>query len=74
MEMPCCIYAGEADPIFGRVKAAADRIPNAHFFSLPGLLHRQAFIESSTVLTPVIKFLSLLSRRQTDRESHKPHS
>ena len=59
MAMPCCIYAGEADPIFRRVKAAADRIPNAHFFSLPGLLHSQAFIESSTVLTPVIKFLSL---------------
>jgi hypothetical protein len=62
MAMPCCIYAGEADPIFGQVKAAADRIPNARFFSLPGLLHLQAFVESSTVLTPVMEFLAPASR------------
>ena len=43
MAVPCCIYAGKADPIFGQVEAAADEIPNVHFFSLPRLLHLQTF-------------------------------
>jgi pimeloyl-ACP methyl ester carboxylesterase len=57
MTMPCCVYVGEADPLFAQVKSASERIPNARFFSLPGLAHLQAFVESSGVLPPVMEFL-----------------
>jgi pimeloyl-ACP methyl ester carboxylesterase len=57
MAMRCCIYAGDADPAFARAKLASQRIANARFFSLPGLSHTQAFVESSSVLPPVIEFL-----------------
>jgi pimeloyl-ACP methyl ester carboxylesterase len=50
MMMPCCVYAGEADPLFAQVKSARERIPNVRFFSLPGFSHLQAFVESSRVL------------------------
>jgi pimeloyl-ACP methyl ester carboxylesterase len=57
MAMPCCVYAGDADPAFGQAKSASERIPHARFFSLPGLSHLQAFVESSRVLPPVMGFL-----------------
>jgi pimeloyl-ACP methyl ester carboxylesterase len=57
MTMPCCLYAGEADPMFSQVKSASERIPNARFFSLPGLSHLQAFAESARVLPPIMEFL-----------------
>jgi pimeloyl-ACP methyl ester carboxylesterase len=58
MTMPCCLYAGEDDPMFVQAKAASERILNARFFSIPGLSHLQAFVESSLVLPPVIEFLA----------------
>jgi pimeloyl-ACP methyl ester carboxylesterase len=58
MAMPCCIYAGEADPLLPRAKLSSERIPNARFFSLPGLSHLQVFAESSRVLPQVIEFLA----------------
>jgi pimeloyl-ACP methyl ester carboxylesterase len=57
MTMPTCLYAGEADPTFVQARSAAGRIPNARFFSLPGLSHLQAFVESSSVLPHVVEFL-----------------
>ena len=36
---------------------SSERIPNARFFSLPGLSHLQAFAESSRVLPQVMEFL-----------------
>ena len=57
MTMPSCLYAGEADPIFGQARSAAERIPHAHFFALPGLSHVQAFVESNSVLPTVTNFL-----------------
>jgi hypothetical protein len=57
MMMPCCVYAGEADPLFAQVKSASERIPNVRFFSLPGFSHLQAFVESSRVLPAVMEFL-----------------
>jgi pimeloyl-ACP methyl ester carboxylesterase len=57
MAMPCCIYAGEAEPLLARAKLSSERIPNARFFSLPGLSHLQAFAESSRVLPQVMEFL-----------------
>ena len=67
MAMPCCLYAGEADPMFAQAKAASERIPNARFFSLPGLSHLQAFVESSRVLPPVMDFLATPSQSAPDR-------
>ena len=57
MAMRCCLYAGDADPACVRAKLASQRIPNARFFSLPGLSHTQAFVESRSVLPPVMEFL-----------------
>jgi pimeloyl-ACP methyl ester carboxylesterase len=57
MAMPCCIYAGEADPAFAQTRSASEQIPNARFFSLPGLSHMQAFVESGRVVRQVVEFL-----------------
>jgi hypothetical protein len=58
MTMPCCLYAGDADPIFAQAKQASERVPNAIFFALPGLTHLEGFLESHRVLPPILKFLS----------------
>ena len=55
--MPCCPYAGEADPIYPLARSVSERIPRARFFSLPGLSHLQAFVESDRVLSQVMEFL-----------------
>jgi pimeloyl-ACP methyl ester carboxylesterase len=55
--MPCCLYAGEADPIFNEAKLASGLIPNAKFFSLPELTHVQAFARAELVLPLVTTFL-----------------
>jgi hypothetical protein len=57
MAMPCCVYAGEAEPLLARAKLTSERIPNARFFSLPGLSHLQVFAESSRTLPQVMEFL-----------------
>ena len=57
MAMPCCVYAGEADPAFAQARSASERIPNARFFSLPGLTHMQAFYASRAVVPQVVEFL-----------------
>jgi pimeloyl-ACP methyl ester carboxylesterase len=57
MTMPCCLYAGEADPIFTLARSASERIPDAAFFSLPALSHSQTFVASGSVLPQVMAFL-----------------
>jgi len=57
IEMPCCLYAGEADPVFAEVKSASKSISSVKFFSLPGLTHLQAFVRADLVLPRVSKFL-----------------
>jgi pimeloyl-ACP methyl ester carboxylesterase len=57
MAMPCCLYAGEADPIYPLARSASERISSARFFPLPGLSHQQAFLESQSVLPTVMEFL-----------------
>jgi pimeloyl-ACP methyl ester carboxylesterase len=57
MAMACCVYAGDADPLFAQVRSASERIPNACFFRVPGLSHAQTFAECNTVLPWVVKFL-----------------
>ena len=56
MAMPCCVYAGDADPVFSQARSASERIPNSRFFSLPGLTHMQAFVESGKVVPQVVEF------------------
>jgi len=55
--IPCCLYAGENDPLCSQVKAASQLIPGATFFSLPGLTHPAAFQRSDLVVPPVHAFL-----------------
>lgn len=57
MTMPCCLYAGEADPLFAKTKAASERVARACFFSLPGLAHTGSFFRSDLALPRVIEFL-----------------
>jgi pimeloyl-ACP methyl ester carboxylesterase len=57
MAMPCCLYAGEADPVFSQARSSSERIPGSRFISLPGLTHMQAFVESGKVVPPVAAFL-----------------
>jgi len=57
MSMPCCLYAGDADGVFGQARSASERIPGAVFFSLPGLDHCEAFRRAELVLPRVVPFL-----------------
>jgi pimeloyl-ACP methyl ester carboxylesterase len=57
MAMPCCLYAGDADPLFAEAKSASELIPHVSFFSLPGLSHLQAFVRADLVLPRVTPFL-----------------
>jgi pimeloyl-ACP methyl ester carboxylesterase len=61
MLMPCCLYAGEIDPIYPEVKACSQYIPRADFFSLPGLSHCEAYARSELVLPRVIGFFKALN-------------
>jgi pimeloyl-ACP methyl ester carboxylesterase len=57
ISVPCCLYAGEMDDICVQARAASQRIPEAIFFSLPGLDHCEAFSRADLVLPPVLRFL-----------------
>jgi pimeloyl-ACP methyl ester carboxylesterase len=61
MLMPCCLYAGEIDPIYPEVEACSQYIPLVTFFSLPGLSHCEAYVRSELVLPRVIGFLKALT-------------
>jgi pimeloyl-ACP methyl ester carboxylesterase len=57
--MPCLLYAGEDDEgPFENGPNAAQRIPNARFFSLPGMNHVGASAAVELVLPEVRSFLS----------------
>ena len=57
MLMPCCLYAGETDPIYPEVEACSRQIPWVTFFSLPRLSHCEAYARSELVLPRVSGFL-----------------
>ena len=59
--MPCCLYAGELDPIHTEVEACSRIIPEVTFFSLLGLNHCEAFARSELVLPRVTAFLKALN-------------
>jgi hypothetical protein len=60
MLMPCCLYAGETDPIYPEVKASSQHIPRVTFFSLPGLSHCEAYARRELVLPRVTGFFKAL--------------
>ena len=62
MTMPCLVFAGEADPVYSANKEFVARMPNATFFSLPGLNHPEAFFRSDLVLPHVAQFLRSFNR------------
>jgi pimeloyl-ACP methyl ester carboxylesterase len=54
---PCCLYAGETDPIYPEVEACSRHVPRVTFFALPGLDHCEAYTRSELVLPRVMGFL-----------------
>jgi pimeloyl-ACP methyl ester carboxylesterase len=60
--MPCCLYAGEQDPVYSGVKACSQQIPQVTFVSLPGLTHAEAFVRSELILPQITKFLATVPR------------
>jgi pimeloyl-ACP methyl ester carboxylesterase len=63
VNLPCLIFAGEADPYFVDARECAKRIPNAVFFSLPGLSHMQAIERSGLTLPHIKKFLAEVNKK-----------
>jgi hypothetical protein len=61
MLMPCCLYAGEIDPIYPEVEACSQHIPRVTFFSLPGLSPCEAYVRSELVLPRVTGFFNGLT-------------
>ena len=61
MLMPCCLYAGEIDPIYAEVEACSRLIPRVTFFSLHGLSHCEAYARSELVLPGVTGFFKALN-------------
>ena len=62
MPIPCCLYAGEIDPLYPEVEACSRHIPQVTFFSLPGLSHCDAYTRSELVLPRVTGFLEALDK------------
>jgi len=62
MTMPCLLFAGEADRIYPANQQFVIRMPNATFFSLPGLGHADTFFRSDLVLPHVTRFLRTMIR------------
>jgi pimeloyl-ACP methyl ester carboxylesterase len=60
IQLPCCLYVGETDPIYPEVTACSRHIPEVTYFSLPGLSHCEAYARSELVLPRVTKFLKSL--------------
>jgi pimeloyl-ACP methyl ester carboxylesterase len=58
INVPCLVYAGEADPFCSGAKKGAAAIPNARFVSFPGLNHVQTSRASELVLPHVKQFLA----------------
>jgi pimeloyl-ACP methyl ester carboxylesterase len=60
MSMPCCLCAGDEDPVFPQTKRAGQLIMNSRSLTFSGLRHLPAFTESSVVLSPVAVLLGSL--------------
>lgn len=62
IKIPCLCYAGEADAFYPNAKKGAENLPDATFFSLPGLAHSETLARSDLVLPHVKKFLAEVSK------------
>ncbi|MDA0769783.1 MAG: alpha/beta hydrolase [Chloroflexi bacterium] len=62
LQVPVLLFTGEADERNMLTKEFAGQLPNARFFSLPGLNHDQAFLHKEQVLPHVVEFLAKVQR------------
>jgi len=62
MKLPCLLFSGEEDEDFPVIKKTAAMLPDARFFSLPGLSHSLCYQHSELVLPHVKKFLAEVSK------------
>ncbi len=64
MTMPFLVFAGEADDNIKQqeIKEVYKNLPDATFFTLPGLNHGQTWVRSDLVLPHVKEFLARVSR------------
>lgn len=58
VSVPCLLFVGEEDLRHPLVKAAAEEISQATYFSLPGLGHLQTFMHAERILPRVKAFLA----------------
>ena len=63
MTTPCCLYAGDADPLYPKFERCARSIPGATSFAIAGLDHSAVFRESKLVVPQVTKFLHGVTER-----------
>jgi len=65
MDMPCLVYAGEADPLFySNAKKCVKSMPNAAFVSLRGLGHKEVRDRADVVLPHITKFLEKVRQKR----------
>jgi pimeloyl-ACP methyl ester carboxylesterase len=62
IKLPCLLYSGELDEDYLVIKQSATMMPNAQFFSLPGLDHVLCYQHSELVLPQVKEFLLGVTR------------
>jgi pimeloyl-ACP methyl ester carboxylesterase len=62
LTMPCLVYVGDAEERFEGANESASHIPNANFFSLPGLNHLEGLTRSALVIHRVKQFLAEMSQ------------
>jgi pimeloyl-ACP methyl ester carboxylesterase len=60
---PCLLYAGSADPSYAAAEAAAAKISNASFFTVPGLGHAEVMFRSELILPRAFEFLNSLEKQ-----------
>lgn len=57
LNTPCCLYAGDADPVYVQAERCAHAIPHSTFVGLGGLDHGGAFREARLIVPHVTRFL-----------------
>jgi pimeloyl-ACP methyl ester carboxylesterase len=62
MQMPCLLYAGEADGVYAGMKECLPQMPNATLVSFPGLNHVETLFHPELVVPEVLKFLQAVCK------------
>jgi pimeloyl-ACP methyl ester carboxylesterase len=60
---PSLLYAGSADPSCATAEAAAAKMPDATFFTVPGLGHAEVMLRSELALPRITDFLSYVGNK-----------